>query len=550
MADGCSSDDFSFSGGYDSNTEKVALDVVVDVEGGIALQDAINGFADMLRDSISIDKAFFDNISLLEDIMLRGGLLLNLTIEADIPTESISAGNYSDVDVSIVINEFKATALVEGRDLSLDFPIALPTNGVDDAEELVFSLKNGRFLVDLYVMLESQTSLSDLFSDEESASSNLVYGASLDSAFPIDIVLGYSSDEETTSPPAAVPTMSPTASPNTPDGPFGVTLFFNNSNLFEEPKLPDVDYDVNICPLISAAENLFVGLKSRMTDRIREPFDQLLDLPIDFDKVSDPFIEDVTDIITDFVNDAIGELNSNDCSSNRFRRSLEETPDSLITTIQNAITSVNQNLASRGIEIEAEVVPYFDADAFAVGVDSTLSVKVTQSAAEIIDTVKEFFDSTFDGGGADTAKIGLEDESANDPLDVSQLLDDTILSAGIDINFLIEINLKEISAVFQGSDLGDALLKGIGLGVPSWGALASLAVDPINVAFSVIGQNINVRDSSFSLSVELESTSSFFSSAHNISTASSDPLVPIVSVPLSTEIIVDLNVGDVVVSPM
>ena len=124
------------------------MNVVADVTGQIKLQDAVNGLADMLSNNIFIDKSFFDRIQ-LEDIVLSGTFLIDLTIEAIIPSTDIPS-NYENVNRSLKINRFKAIASLQGEELSLEFPVSLPTNGVNTVEELAFALNKGNFLVELF----------------------------------------------------------------------------------------------------------------------------------------------------------------------------------------------------------------------------------------------------------------------------------------------------------------------------------------------------------------------------------------------------------------
>ena len=102
----------------------------------------------------------------------------------------------------------------------------------------------------------------------------------------------------------------------------------------------------------------------------------------------------------------------------------------------------------------------------------------------------------------------------------------------------------------NGDNIGDALADAFGLRVETWGAYISLVVDPINFNLTLGGQTIGVRDSSFSIAAHLRSKGSFFSSAANMSNANATGLVPNINVPLSAEVILDIPIGDVVVSPM
>ena len=102
----------------------------------------------------------------------------------------------------------------------------------------------------------------------------------------------------------------------------------------------------------------------------------------------------------------------------------------------------------------------------------------------------------------------------------------------------------------NGDDIVDAISRGFSLSVDTWGAHASLIVDPINLNLTIGGQSIGVRESSFSIAADLRSKGSFSSTAANMSNADASQLLPEVSVPLSAEVILDIELGNVTVSPM
>ena len=102
----------------------------------------------------------------------------------------------------------------------------------------------------------------------------------------------------------------------------------------------------------------------------------------------------------------------------------------------------------------------------------------------------------------------------------------------------------------NGDPIGDALSRGFRLSVDTWGAYASLIVDPINLNLTIGGQSIGVRDSTFAIAADLRSKGSFSSTAANMSNADASQLIPNVAVPLSAEVILDITLGNVTVSPM
>ena len=114
------------------------------------------------------------------------------------------------------------------------------------------------------------------------------------------------------------------------------------------------------------------------------------------------------------------------------------------------------------------------------------------------------------------------------------------------------VNLKEIQKVVGGETISDAILRGVGLRIDTWGAFASVVVDPINVDIAIGGATYAVRDSSFALGAELRSAGSFAASVEELvdGTADVTPLEPEISIPLAVEIILDLPVSNVTISPM
>lgn len=544
IVDSCSSDSFRISGGYNSTAGKLAINIVAELGASTNLADAINGLASMLGGEIFLDKSFFDELaSQTEAINLGGTLLVDLTIEAMIPSGDI--GGYTSSVVSVTVNRFQASAFLRADDVSLDFPISLPKTGVSDTaqDQLVFSLNEGSFLITLGVNLQGTADLSTLFSDERSDSTNIAYGSSFNATFPLEVNAGSTQ--------------------------FGVILYVENEDVFNEP-LPEVDYTLELCPMITAMKNLFDGLQEQFVAAIRKPFDDLNTgaLSINFDKVSDFLVANVTETMASFSNSAMDALDSIDCDGSTVRRFLRgsSSDTSLASTIKDAITAVNQTLNDYGITVAGTAEPYFDGNTFIAGVDSTLDVTITQTVSEIIEkiqTIQDFFDSTFnDDDGTNNTKLGLDAPSSSPSTglvrDIEQLVNETILSANFNLNFLIEVNMNKIvPKILNGSAIADALLDGIGLRVKSWGASASLITDPINVNFTVAGTDIKIRDSSFALAVELSAPKPgkepFFATARDLTGSGSvnrSALEPNLVVPLFAEIIVDLDVSAVTVSSM
>lgn len=351
------------------------------------------------------------------------------------------------------------------------------------------------------------------------------------------------------------------------------------------------------------------GLEQEIKDSLLGLFDRT---PVAFnvEKVTDPLIEYIDTTFDNFTTSLLEDLglNGTDCNLSG-RRLQEDTNSSLADKIKDAISSVNGALSDLGITIEGEVMPYFDGDAFAVGVEASLTVTFEQSAAGIIEIVSDFFNDATGGAaflGIDpieqpssspsTSSVPTEEfrpsmrpsrsfspslkpstsswpsRSVQPSLsavpsvslqpsptesvvgDFEQLLNDTVISAGFDISFSLELSLGEVQGVItEGDPLGDALSRGFQLSVSTWGAFASLVIDPINLSLDVGSQTIGVRDSFFSITADLRSKGPFSATAEELKTGmaqNTSQLVPVITVPLSAEVILDVDVGSISVSPM
>jgi hypothetical protein len=144
--------------------------------------------------------------------------------------------------------------------------------------------------------------------------------------------------------------------------------------------------------------------------------------------------------------------------------------------------------------------------------------------------------------------IDNSDAAAGASLDLNALLDDTVISVGVDVTFAIELDLKEIQSVItSGTPVDEALEEGIGLHITTWGAYASLIVDPINLELTLFGQTLGIRNSAIALSAGLRSKGAFFASAKDIldGTADTSSLIPDLTVPLSAEVVFDFDVPGV-----
>lgn len=90
----------------------------------------------------------------------------------------------------------------------------------------------------------------------------------------------------------------------------------------------------------------------------------------------------------------------------------------------------------------------------------------------------------------------------------------------------------------------------IGLIIKTWGAGASIVVDPISLAIRYGDHSIGVRESALAVGIDLRSEGVFSTSVSGLSEASSAPLIPTITIPVLAEVIFDLTVSDFSISPM
>lgn len=227
--------------------------------------------------------------------------------------------------------------------------------------------------------------------------------------------------------------------------------------------------------------------------------------------------------------------------------------------ISDAISSVNAALASAGIQFDANTTPYFESSSLSAGVSVDLSATIQMAATQVLELVTDFFQSTTSPEDEDPnfSKLGVgtsSDSSSPVSIDLDQLLSETVLSAGFDVTFGLELNLNEIqSIVTAGTAVDAALNSGVALKIDSWGAFASLIVDPIALDISLFGQTIAIHDSHLAMSVELRSRGPFSASLESLvdGTANTTALIPDLVVPFSSEIVLDVPVYEgLVISPI
>lgn len=152
IAEGCSSDGLSFGGGYNSTSQELALNIVLNLGGSRNLEQALKSLAHLV--DLPLEESFFEQLSVLDDIELGGSLLIDLTIGGTINRDNIISGSY-DVDLAIRVNSFLAEAsLRTDQAITVEFPVLIPGTGLSPASELVFLLNGGIFDIDFSIELK------------------------------------------------------------------------------------------------------------------------------------------------------------------------------------------------------------------------------------------------------------------------------------------------------------------------------------------------------------------------------------------------------------
>ena len=131
-----------------------------------------------------------------------------------------------------------------------------------------------------------------------------------------------------------------------------------------------------------------------------------------------------------------------------------------------------------------------------------------------------------------------------------------------DIEFDIELSMKEMQAlVLEGKPVDEALLDGFGLRINTWGAFSALVMDQFSADFipwqpdedGNCNPIFSIRDSTLELCLDLRSKGIFFATLGEMTSGSVKNislLAPDLVVPLSGELIIDVEISNVTVSPM
>ena len=565
----------------------------------------------LLGSIVPVRQEFLNDLSALDSIGLEGGLLIDLSIVASIPENVISESNYGNINVTVLVNQFEATASLGSSAFSLELPITLPSS---DGAIIYFTLIDASFLMDFFVRATDPIDIIQLFTD---GTVNLDYGGTLEANLPLMVGM---------------------AGVN-----MGVDLTITDTNIFEPD--PELDYAIDLCDVSAAMMDLFDQLKVQVVGVLETPFAGL-DITVNIDKITDPLVERVDSILANFTEDINVAFRDVDCNvlstalpSQIPSFSPSEAPSSqpssipsaqpsmypstepssqpsdgpsttpsaspssfpsefpslmpssnpslqpslppsdipslkpsqypsqgpstigLVKSIKDAvkaaISAVNEDLKTIGVSLSADITPYFDSDTFSIGLRISLSATIEQTAAGVLELVSDYLSvSTNSSEQSNTSKLGLDYSDGALGIDLDKLLSKVALAAGLDVTFGIDISLAKIQdGIFTSRPFDEALRKGIALNIDTWGAFAEIIVDPIELDISLFGRNISIRDSHFATSAELRSQGKFIATIDDMivggSAIDTEPLKPDLIVPFSTEFVFDVPITDnITLSPI
>ena len=164
IAEGCSSESFSFGGGYNSTSEKLSMDIVANLGGSRNLNQALKTLASLV--DLPLEGSFFEQLAILEDIELGGSLLIDFSIGAKIDRDVVNSTFYGSVTPFITINRFLVEAFLRtDQGITIEFPVKIPGTGVSPASELIFLLNGGEFDIDFSI--ELKVSMLDFMSNTD-----------------------------------------------------------------------------------------------------------------------------------------------------------------------------------------------------------------------------------------------------------------------------------------------------------------------------------------------------------------------------------------------
>ena len=100
----------------------LAINVAIDLAASRNVKEALKNLASILGNDLLLNPSFFDSLSVLDNMVLGGSVLVDVTFSAMIDQTAVQAGDYATgVDVSLLVNQFEANAYLEANDLDLEF---------------------------------------------------------------------------------------------------------------------------------------------------------------------------------------------------------------------------------------------------------------------------------------------------------------------------------------------------------------------------------------------------------------------------------------------
>jgi hypothetical protein len=255
-------------------------------------RDALKSLKAVLGTVLPVRQSFFDSLSALDSLELKGALLIDLSIIARIPSEFISTSSFGDIDIRVLVNRFEVIASFGSSAFTLDLPITLPGGS---GTIINFGLTDSTFSMDFFVRNAHTIDILELFSgNQESASLNLEYGGTLDAYLPLTVGIA--------------------------DVNIDIELMVHDSNLFEAN--PVVDYAIDLCDVTASMMELFEQLKAQIVSVIEAPFGDLA-VTVNIDKITDPLVQKVDNALSNFTSGMNVAMSAENCG-----RRLQETATS------------------------------------------------------------------------------------------------------------------------------------------------------------------------------------------------------------------------------
>jgi hypothetical protein len=190
---------------------------------------------------LPINTQFIDSLAELDNIVLQGSVIVDLSIIAHIPVDDIiGRSNYDDISVSVLINRFDSIVSFGLTAISAEIPIAIPFG-----TEISFQMTGGSFSQNFFIRTLEPIDILDIFSgDHDNLSSILDYGGSFNAYLPLSI------------------------------GAFGLNTYVVLN--ISDPKIlepnPTIDFAVDMCDVHTAMMDLFKQLKVLVTTAVKAPF--------------------------------------------------------------------------------------------------------------------------------------------------------------------------------------------------------------------------------------------------------------------------------------